>query len=860
MHSAGTVMQSAILGVDSQRVNTMRHSLAAWWALAAVGPGWLPAGEVTAPLHAQAWPAGAHGALIRPDVESFLDKLLAAMTVEEKVGQMIQADIGSIAPADLLTYKLGSIEAGGNSAPGNDVRSTPQSWLAMTEAYYQASVGAGHGGHVPIPILFAIDAVHGHARLKGATIFPHNIALGAAHDPPLIRRIGEATAEEVVTTGIDWSFAPTLAVARDVRWGRTYESYSEDPVLIGSYATAIVSGLQGEIATPAFLGSHHTLASAKHFLGDGGTTDGRDQGENTSAEQELMRVHAAGFRAAVGAGVTTIMASYSSWQGVKMHANHGLLTEVLKGRLGFDGFVVGDWNGQEQVPGCSKLDCAAAYLAGVDMLMGPDGWKELYRNTVREAQDGTIPAVRIDDAVRRILRVKALAGLFERPSPAGRSESGHFEQLGSEAHRALARRAVRESLVLLKNEHAQLPLDPHKRYLVAGDGADNLAKQTGGWTIDWQGDHNRPDDFPGATSIYGGIRAAIERAGGTVTLSANGHYRRRPDAAIVVIGENPYAEFEGDLENLAFSRTDAAALALLRRLHSRNIPVVVVFLSGRPLWVNPELNAADAFVAAWLPGSEGGGVADVLFRAPDGTVPYDFTGRLSFSWPRTAMPVRLDEADRPIDPLFARGFGLTYKEATALPTLSEDPRIPAEFDGRDTLFFAGHVSAPWSIYLDDPAGAVRLTTPNQASPAGAVSVALGEAAVSANWQGLASATLRFSGRPVDVRADGALSIRYRVDRPPSKAVNLTIDCGRGCSAVLDITHRIASDPRARWQRMSLPLACFAVQGGPLAETASPFAMTTEGVLGVSFSEIKFEHGRRGRERCPKDAPRSAQPD
>ena len=807
--------------------------------------------EAPGTAHPDLWPAGARGVLLRPDIERFVDELLDVMTVEEKVGQVIQADITSITPADLLTYKLGSIQAGGNSAPGNDVRASPQAWLDLTEAFHRASVQSDEHRHPPIPILFAIDAVHGHAKIKGATIYPHNIALGAAHDPALIRRIGEATADEVVTTGIDWSFAPTLAVARDVRWGRTYESYSEDPNLVSAYAAAMIGGLQGEAGTPAFLGPRHTIASAKHFLGDGGTLDGHDQGDNPAPEPEFLRVHGAGYFAAINAGATTVMASYSGWQGVKMHANRSLLTDILKGRLGFDGFVVGDWNGQEQISGCTKFNCPEILLAGVDMVMGPDGWKELHRNTLVQARSGVIPAARLNDAVRRILRIKALAGLFDRPSPKGRAEAGHFERIGSAAHRAIARQAVRESLVLLKNEQGLLPLNPRARYLVAGDGADNLGKQAGGWSVDWQGDHNTAADFPGATSIYAGLEAAIRQAGGTITLSAEGRFTHRPDAAIVVIGENPYAEFAGDRENLSFSEDDERPLALLRRLHAEKIPVVTIFLSGRPLWVNPELNASDAFVAAWLPGTEGNGVADVLMRAVDGSVPYDFTGKLSFSWPRTAMPVRLGAADRAIDPLFARGFGLSYESSATLPVLSEDAQIPPALAGRDTLFHAGHATRPWSIYAGDRAASVRLSAAEQASPNAALKVALQEDGFTATWHG--SGTLRFGGRAVDLRAHAAagdaLSVRYRVIQKPSAPVTVAIGCGHRCLAAVDVTRRIASARAGQRQLLRIPLRCFATQGGNLAAVDTPFAITTAGSLILAVSEVKFEPSA-----APADAP------
>ena len=310
-----------------------------------------------------------------------------------------------------------------------------------------------------------------------------------------------------------------------------------------------------------------------------------------------------------------VMASYNSWNGVKMHGNHYLLTDILKERLAFDGFVVGDWNAQEEIPGCTKYRCAAAFLAGVDMLMAPDSWKKLFENTLAQARSGEIPLARIDDAVRRILRVKAAAGLFKRPAPQ-HAASGNFTALGSAAHRALAREAVRKSLVLLKNDHGTLPLNAGGKILVAGAAADSIMDQTGGWTIDWQGDQNSNADFPGATSIYAAIKAAVIAAGGSTELRADGQFSSRPDAAIVVFGESPYAEFEGDRENLEFSPGDKRDLQLLLRLRAAGVPTVAVFLSGRPLWVNPEINASDAFVAAWLPGSEGAGIADVLLRAP----------------------------------------------------------------------------------------------------------------------------------------------------------------------------------------------------------------------------------------------------
>jgi beta-glucosidase len=641
------------------------YCVSVWLAFGA-GP---PAIAATSPepvIHPQRWPE-LPAALPRDEVlEARVEELMARMTPEQKVGQLIQADIGSITPNDLHQYPLGSILNGGNSAPGDDKLTAPSEWLALADRFYEASVGGP--GAAPVPALWGTDAVHGHNNIPGATIFPHNIGLGAARDPELIRRIGEITALEVRVTGLDWAFSPTVAVSRDARWGRTYESYSENPEVVRQYAVAMVLGLQGTPGTPEFLDAAHVLATPKHFLGDGGT-GGKDQGDNLYTEKQLLELDSLGYQAAILAGAQTIMASYSSWHGQKMHGNHALLTEVLKGRFGFEGLVIGDWNGHAQLPGCSAGDCPAALNAGVDMLMAPDGWRELFSNTLAEVSDGQISSERLDDAVRRVLRVKLRAHLDTEGLPSSRPYAGRYELLGSAEHRAVARRAVRESLVLLKNRNHLLPLNPAARVLVAGDGADSIAKQSGGWTIDWQGTEPN-QDFPHGESIYAGIARSVRAAGGTPSLSASGEFSTRPDVAIVVFGESPYAEYAGDVHTLEYSPGDKRDLALLRRLHGLDIPVVAVFLSGRPLWVNAEINAADAFVAAWLPGPEGAGVADVLFRGTDGTANYDFRGTLPFSWPATPRPPAVDGLPGE-EPLFGVGYGLTYEDDGYLRTLPE---------------------------------------------------------------------------------------------------------------------------------------------------------------------------------------------
>jgi beta-glucosidase len=656
-----------------------------WWAhycatltLIALGSSCLgigPAQARDAPgaaaprVHPQSWPRQQSPLPRDADLERRLDVLLARMTPEQKVGQLIQADIGSVKPADVRQLALGSVLNGGNSSPRDDKLVAPGEWLALADRFYAASAG----GDAVVPVLWGTDAVHGHNNIPGATIFPHNVGLGATRDPELIRRIGEITALEVRVTGLDWAFSPTVAVARDARWGRTYESYSENPALVREYAAAMVTGLQGMPGTAQFLDGAHVLATPKHFLGDGGTR-GKDQGNNPSTENKLRDLDAPGYLAALGAGAQTVMASYSSWRGVKMHGNRALLTEVLKGRFGFDGLVIGDWNGQAQLPGCTPVSCAAAFNAGLDMLMAPDGWRELHANTLAQVRSGKIPMQRLDDAVRRVLRVKLRAQLDREGRPSSRPFAGHYELLGSRAHRAVAREAVRESLVLLKNRGHLLPLAPHSRILVSGDGADSIAKQSGGWTINWQGTEPN-QDFPHAETIYAGIAHCVTAAKGSVELSPNGEFHTRPDVAIVVFGENPYAEYEGDMPNLEYSRDDKRDLALLRRLHALDVPVVAVFLSGRPLWVNAELNAADAFVAAWLPGPEGGGIADVLFRGPNGAVRFDFRGKLPMSWPRTPAPPAVDDVPGE-PPLFAFGYGLTYADDGYLAKLPEKAPRP----------------------------------------------------------------------------------------------------------------------------------------------------------------------------------------
>jgi beta-glucosidase len=585
------------------------------------------------------------------------DALLARMSLDQKLGQMIMSERMTTTPDDVRDYHLGSVLSGGGSAPGSNAASD---WVAMNDDYWAASMSEANG-RLAIPLLYAVDAIHGHANVRGATVFPHNIGLGCTRDPELVERIAHIMAKEVLATGVDWTFAPTLAVAQNIHWGRTYESFSEDPAQVASFAAGYVRGVQGD------LGTDGVIACAKHWVGDGGTTAGNDQGDTVLAETELERTHMTPYYPAIEAGLLTVMASFNSWNGEKCHGHRYLLTDVLKGRLGFDGLVVSDWDGVDYLHPDYGTAIGMATNAGMDMFMVSVEWKQCLALLREQVERGIVPLSRIDDAVRRILSVKLRFGLFEKPRPAQRPWS-NSESFGSVAHREVAREAVRKSLVLLKNDRALLPLSKSARILVAGKSAHNRGHQCGGFTIAWQGETTN-DAIVGGTSIWEGISAVAPSA----ILDEHGASAdpSRYDAAIVVVGETPYAEGMGDLRaggrvepgshnpakphNLApYGKTIELAqlhpedLALITSIAQKGIPVVTVFVGGRPLVVNAELDASQAFVAAWLPGSEGQGVADVLLGD------FPFQGTLSFTWPQSAAPSYTSEAPR-----FARGYGLT---------------------------------------------------------------------------------------------------------------------------------------------------------------------------------------------------------
>ena len=792
------------------------------------------------------WPVAASPAAITDArSEAMIDALLARMTLEEKVGQLIQADIGSISPSDLATYPIGSILAGGNSAPAGDERAPLADWVSLSRAF-RASAAARPG--TAIPLMFGIDAVHGHNNIVGATLFPHNIGLGAARDPALIERIGAATAAEVAASGADWTFGPTLAVPRNDRWGRAYEGYGEDPEIVASYAGPMTRGLQGVLVEGRPLAPDRIAGSAKHFLADGGTTDGVDQGDAAMPESDLVAIHAQGYVPAIDAGVLTVMASFSSWNGVKITGNSTLLTDVLKTRMGFEGFIVGDWNAHGQIPGCSNESCPQAINAGLDMFMAPDSWRGLYRNTLAQARSGEIPAARLDDAVRRILRVKIKLGVFDRD----RSIEGRSDVLGSADHRALAREAVRKSLVLLKNEGV-LPIRPGARVLVAGDAADSIGQAAGGWTVTWQGADTTNRDFPHGVSIWAGLEAAVAAAGGSAELSADGNWQTRPDVAIVVFGETPYAEFQGDIQSVDFGPEQP--LELLRRYKAAGIPTVSVFLSGRPLWTNPEINASDAFVAAWLPGTEGAGVADVLVAGRDGRAPFDFTGRLSFSWPKDATQAVLNVGEPGYSPQFAYGYGLDYATTIRTGVLSEEPGVVAGPGNVDLYFADGRVRAPWSLMLRDAGGDSRVGTVLAASsPRGALTVratdgVAQESAMALTFTGAGEALIM--GPSVDLsrqrNGDMVLSFSLRLDAAPSGPVEIGFGRQR-----LDLASLLEGLRPGVWRSIRIPLSCFDADRSAVTMVETPFALRSSRPVGVSLAEIGLT-SRVGEAACPAAA-------
>ncbi len=574
-----------------------------------------------------------------------VQELMAKMTLDEKVGQMTQADEAAVKDiGDVRKYYLGSVLNGGDSDPeaGNSL----EAWTDMVDRFQREAIKTRLG----IPLIYGVDAVHGHNNVLGAVIFPQNVGLGCARDPKLVEKMERVTAEEVRATGINWAFAPCVTVPRDIRWGRTYEGYGEQPDLPRLLGGPAVRGFQGEdLSDPLSV-----AACAKHYVGDGGTTYGTglnhkaDQGDTRVDEATLRRIHLQGYISAVQAGVATIMPSYNSWNGQKCSASKRMMTDILKDEMGFQGFLISDYAALDELPGDYKTQIATSINAGMDMVMVPTRYQLFFANLKELVQEGKVPMSRIDDAVKRILRVKAAMGLLDK-SRSVLADRTLWKSFGSPEHRQVARQAVRESVVLLKNDGRTLPLSKQAVWIhVAGKSADDIGNQCGGWTIKWQGQSG--DVTPGGTTILAAIRKAVG-PNTKVTFSKDGMGAEGASVGVVVVGETPYAEMQGDTNDLNLAADDVRAIDNVKRAR---IPVVVVLFSGRPMVLGGALEKSDAFVAAWLPGTEGEGVSDVLFGD------YKPTGKLSFSWPRSMAQVPIHQGDAGYDPLFPYGFGLTW--------------------------------------------------------------------------------------------------------------------------------------------------------------------------------------------------------
>ncbi|MBW8823918.1 MAG: glycoside hydrolase family 3 C-terminal domain-containing protein [Xanthomonadales bacterium] len=782
-------------------------------------------------------------------IEARVREILASMTLAQKIGQMTQPEIKSITPEEVRSYYIGSVLNGGGSWPGKNKHASVKDWLALADAYHAASMASD--AKVPIPVIWGTDAVHGHSNVFGATMFPHNVGLGAARDPELIREIGAATARATRATGIDWAFSPTLAVVQNTRWGRSYESFSSDGALVRQYADAYVRGMQGGLR-----GDGTAIATAKHYIGDGSTDNGKDQGQSTVSRAEMINVHGQGYYGALGAGVQTVMASYNSWNdrggGIdygKMHGAKALLTDALKQKMGFDGFVVSDWNGIGQLPGCTNDSCAAAINAGIDMVMVPDDWKAFIANTTKQVENGQIPMSRIDDAVARILRVKLRAGLFTR-KPSDSRYAGKETALQA---RDLARRAVRESLVLLKNEKNLLPLHHGQRILVVGKTADSIANQVGGWSLTWQGTDNTNADFPNAQSILSGLREVAGNASVIASSDGKDVDPSKFDAVVAVIGETPYAETNGDIvpsDTKAHSRRFPEDLAVLQKARASGKPVVTVFVAGRPLYTNDLMNLSDAFVAAWLPGTEGGGVADVLF-ARNGAA---FRGRLGFPWPSMPCPAPGNHADAKRAPLFQVGYGMRYGQKLHLGEL---PLSPIDHCGDATVL-------PIFNMADAPMFALRVGADGKDQALGAdlnralkwpagkpvvevetVQVNTQQDAKQVTWLAPASFFSRNPSRnnlaAMQV-ANAALLFDVMVRTAPKSPVLASMQCGAGCNGQVDISEAIATAGIGQKKTIKIPLACFAKAGADMPGIEEPFHIDADAPFSAAFANIRIVSG------------------
>ena len=783
----------------------------------------------------------------------FIDNLIQNMTLEQKIGQIIMPDIDEVTPEDARKYQLGTFLNGGGKFPNKNKNSSVEDWKKLSEDFYNASPVVNG---VLIPILWGTDAVHGHNNVIGATIFPHNIGLGSTMNPDLIKNIGEAVAKEVLSTGIPWTFAPTIAVPQNDLWGRTYEGYSENPELVSMLGEAMILGLQGE--GDSFLDDNHVLATAKHFLGDGGTKDGIDQGNTIINEQELRDIHGEPYFAAIGSCIQTVMASFNSWNGEKAHGSDYLLQNILREQMGFDGLVVGDWNGHGQVPGCSKENCPQSFNAGVDIFMAPDEWKPLYENTLDQARNGQISIERLDEAVKNILSVKYLLGMFDGRKP----HLYPYNYIGDNKHRAIARQAVRESIVLLKNNNNTLPIKSGKHILVIGDSANKITKHMGGWTITWQGRENQNSEFPNSKSIFEAIKLKAENNGGSAEFSNSSDYEKKPDVVIFVYGEDPYAEGDGDRKHIFYENQDKRFLKYMREIADKKIPSVSLFISGRPLIVNEEINLSDSFVQLWLPGTAIEGITDVIFTNKNNEINYDFKGKLSYSWPKFSYQTKLNYGDEEYDPLFPYGFGLTYADENYRDSINIKETIPQ----RDeiTLFLGSaypsykeiisyydsdkneqiYEGISADIYKNEKAG-ILISKFDYKKQDDAKRIDFGKKNTMKFWE-ISSG----SSEDLSYMKNGSLELILKPQSLSDKKIELVIQCSKNvnqinisgtkeCYKAFDLSNLLKDEPIGVWKKITMPFSCLNNDSFEISSITSRAKLATSGDWVVDIHSIKY---------------------
>lgn len=787
------------------------------------------------------WPSFSSPLPTATNIESQVSDLLARMTLAEKVGQLMLVDAAYVTPKQVTQFNLGAVSYRGQSSAQVGQDNFVKRHLLRADQFWLASLDKQDGG-IGIPILQGIDPAVGNNAILGTTVLPLHIGLGAAHDPELMFKVGKRLALETRILGADWLFSPSLAVAPAATIATAYDSYSQDPVLVAQYADKLVTAMQGELSTSDFLGVSGVIATGKHFVGSGANQFAIELAHSVPTEAELIQIQAAGFISAIHSGVQTMMVSLDNWYGIAMHGSKEILTDVLVEKLGFDGIVIGAWNGHADVKGCSEYSCPQAINAGLDMLMATENWQTLYNNTLSQVENGDIPVQRLDQAVTRILRVKLRARLFSAELPSSRPFAGEFEILASPIYKSLATEAVRKSLVLLKNNNQILPLKPTSRVMVAGDVANNIVIQTAQsqWFSLAEGDFK--NKFPIGQSVYSGIQHVVNGAGGSVHLNPLGDYQQTPDVAIVVFGSSTIRRLQVDNPNSAAHLS--SGLAILTKLKKQGIPTVAVFLSDRPEWVNSEINQADAFVAAWLPGTEGGGIADLLFTDSSGVNKYDFTGRLSFIWPQFPPSTIQPFNTSAMQPFLPIGYGLSLSDNRALGPLDE--QIKGERNEYITRYvYAGDPVVPWRMLLRDGKGEIQVNSTHQASVAGtllaqAANYNTAEDTVILTWNG--DATFAIEGSPIDLSTqttgDMTFQIDYRVLQANIQQASLLLGCGEGCSVSMDISESLQSVEGKGWQTALVKLSCFASSGANMSTIQTPFSISSSQGLVLQLREVQ----------------------